>query len=369
MQLDIELHDRPVVILGTLAAAHRVIRRYSTAGARVTAVIDDPLPPPLERIPGVRYAVQPEGEQLADWINLVGPAWLVVLVGVDPVTRDRIGRLCGHLRIVLASETPAANRGTITLVGGGPGITRLLTLQACEALLDADVVFFDRLAPTEDLRRLAPAAELVDVGKDPHHHPVSQTEIETQMIARARLGASVVRLKGGDPFVFGRGAEEMLAGVLAGLPVTVVPGVSSALSVPAAAGIPVTSRGISHTFTVISGHDPLSEEELSGLSQLNGTLVIMMAVHNLAQIIAGLLRAGLAAETPAAVVERGFSPTQRTTVAPICELADEARRIDVQSPAVVVIGEVVRLAGRFDSTPWQGILDPSATVAGGQGTP
>jgi uroporphyrin-III C-methyltransferase len=209
------------------------------------------------------------------------------------------------------------------------------------------VVFFDRLAPTAELSRLAPAATLHDVGKTPYHHPVGQRSIEDLMIEAARAGASVVRLKGGDPFVFGRGGEELQACVAAGVPVRIVPGVSSALSVPAAHGIPVTQRGISRAFTVISGHAPLEPDELHGLVCLGGTIVILMGVANLTQIVTGLARAGLSARTPVAVVERGFSETERRTFTSLGALPTEARRLDISSPAVIVVGEVVTVAPEY----------------------
>ena len=212
------------------------------------------------------------------------------------------------------------------------------------------MVFFDRLAPTEDLDELAPGAELVDVGKVPYHHPVPQTSICDQMVDRARRGQSVVRLKGGDPFVFGRGGEEMLACLAAGVPVRIVPGVSSALSVPAAYGIPVTHREVSKAFTVISGHTPPETHELEALVRLGGTIVILMGIANLAQTMAGLSRAGLPVGTPAAVIERGFSDAQRSTMTTAGELVAEVRRLDISSPAVVVIGDVVRLAPTFAPT-------------------
>ena len=345
MQLELDVRDRKVVVFGRHAAALRVVRRFEVAGARVTAVVEGPMPAATDRLPTVRYAVRPEDDCQPDWMNLLGPAWLVVLVGLDGDTEQHVRTLCAHLRIVVATEPAAVGHGLVTLVGGGPGVSSLLTLEAREALREADVVFYDRLAPTGDLASLAPAAELIDVGKRPHHHVVLQSDIQEQMIARARRGASVVRLKGGDPFVFGRGGEEVLACRAAGISVRVVPGISSALSVPAAVGIPLTHRGVSRAFTVVSGHDPLTPDELSGLARLQGTLVILMGINNLTQIMAGLLRAGLPASTPAAIIERGYSPTQRSTVAAAGELAAEARRVDVQSPAVVVLGEVVRLIG------------------------
>lgn len=240
---------------------------------------------------------------------------------------------------------PAGARGSVTLVGGGPGDPGLLTVAGAAALREADVVFYDRLAPSADLAALAPRAELVDVGKRPFHHPVSQRSIERQLVERARGGQAVVRLKGGDPYVFGRGGEEVQACRAAGIEVRVVPGVSSAVSVPAAAGIPVTHRGISSAFTVVSGHVPPSAEQYAALAALDGTLVILMGTANLTQITAGLIRAGLAPSTPAAVVERGYAPDQRTVFAPLGGLAEEVRRLEVASPAVVVIGAVVRLAG------------------------
>ena len=228
-------------------------------------------------------------------------------VGLPLGLRDRVRELAGHLHVLMIDEEPAPSSGQVTLVGGGPGRTSLLTLEACAALRQADVVFFDRLAPTEDLDELAAGAELVDVGKTPYHHPVSQSAISEELVTRARRGQSVVRLKGGDPFVFGRGGEEMLACVEAGVPVRIVPGISSALSVPGACGIPVTHREVSRSFTVISGHTPPEPHELEALVRLGGTIVVLMGIGSLPQTMAGLSRAGLAADTPAAVVERGFS--------------------------------------------------------------
>ncbi len=347
MQLDLDMFGRRVVIFGRFPAARRVIRRYAASGAKTTAVIDGPMPAPVARPDAVRFVAQPRLDDRPSMLRLIGPAWLVVIVGADGVGKETVSRLAAQLRILVTLESAAAEIGTVTLVGGGPGLTSLLTVAGCEALREADVVFFDRLAPQAELARLAPGAELVDVGKTPYHHPVSQGRIEDLMIERARLGQSVVRLKGGDSFVFGRGGEELLACSAAGIPTRVVPGVSSAIAVPAAAGIPVTHRGISHAFSVISGHVPPSAEELSALVRLRGTIVILMGIANLTQIVAGLRTAGIADDLPAAVVERGFSDSQRTTVTTVERLAFDARRLDVASPAVVVIGEVARLGTRL----------------------
>ncbi|MGX5696093.1 uroporphyrinogen-III C-methyltransferase [Agromyces soli] len=234
--------------------------------------------------------------------------------------------------------------GRVTLVGGGPGPVDLLTVRAVRALGGADVVLYDRLAPRDDLAALAPHAELIDVGKTPGHHAVPQVEIEAMMVARAAAGAHVVRLKGGDPYVLGRGGEEVLACRAAGVPVEVVPGISSAIAVPAAAGIPVTHREVSRAFTVVSGHAPLSESELAGIAALGGTVVVLMGVAALPALVAGLARHGLAADTPVAIVERGHRPGQRTTIGTLADIVATAGVARIASPAVVVVGEVVRLA-------------------------
>ncbi|MFD1721988.1 uroporphyrinogen-III C-methyltransferase [Amnibacterium endophyticum] len=230
--------------------------------------------------------------------------------------------------------------GEVVLVGGGPGDPELLTVAAVRALGAADVVLHDRLAPHADLRVLAPAARLVDVGKRPGHHPLPQRAIEALMVEHALAGARVVRLKGGDPFVFGRGAEEVDACRLAGVPVRVVPGVSSAVAVPAAAGVSVTEREVCRLFTVVSGHAPLSDAECRHLAGLGGTIVVLMGVTNLPSITAGLMRGGLPAATPVAIVERGCTPAQRTLLTDLGRAMWDAAEAGVASPAVVVIGKV-----------------------------
>ncbi|MDJ0378706.1 uroporphyrinogen-III C-methyltransferase [Cryobacterium sp. PH31-L1] len=239
--------------------------------------------------------------------------------------------------------------GPVTLVGGGPGTAELLTLAAVTALAQADVVLFDRLAPSDDLASLAPQATLIDVGKRAGSHPVSQTGIEELMVEHALAGKRVVRLKGGDPYVFGRGSEEVLACHRNGIAVTVISGVTSAIAVPAAAGIPLTHRGISHAFTVISGHAPLTDNELEGLTLLGSTIVVLMGVGTLPTLSQGLLRHGMAAEMPVAIIERGFSATQRSTVSTLSAVLADAATAGVRSPAVLVVGEVVRLAYSGDA--------------------
>ena len=330
MLLDLDVSDRRVVILGERCAASAAARRFARAGARVR----------LATAEGVDFDDEPA------LLKLLAPAWLVVTAGLSEEGADRVRGLCRQLKITCStmSGTRPAPQGRVVLVGGGPGATQLLTLAACEALQDADVVFYDRLAPTDDLARLAPGAELIDVGKLPYHHPTSQERIQEMVIDRALRGQTVVRLKGGDPFVFGRGGEELHACRAAGIDVRVVPGVTSAVAVPAAAGIPVTHRGRSRAFTVVSGHLPPGPDELAAMAAMGGTLVILMGMASLIQTATGLIAAGMPGDTPTAVIERGFSDSQRTTTAPLADLPSVAGRVGVASPAVVVIGKVAAFA-------------------------
>lgn len=321
MQLSIDLTGREVLVTGSDHAARQAVRRYQSAGAVVSrlstpqgASHDGPLP---ER-PFLVAAVD-DGQ----------PGW------------DTLLNRCRQTGIPVALEPAAGAVGHVTLVGGGPGVGELLTVAAVKALRDADVVFYDRLAPYQELPSLT-SAELVDVGKQPGHHKVSQGDIEKLMVQSALAGNNVVRLKGGDPYVFGRGGEEVAACVAAGVPVKVVSGVTSAISVPAAAGIPVTHREVSHMFTVVSGHAPLTEKELTHLAGLGGTIVVLMGIGTLHQLAAGLRRAGMPADMPMAVVERGYRPGQRTTIAQLGTIVTAAA--DCTNPAVLVIGEVVRVA-------------------------
>ncbi|HWD63247.1 MAG TPA: uroporphyrinogen-III C-methyltransferase [Humibacter sp.] len=252
--------------------------------------------------------------------------------------------------------------GSVTLVGGGPGSAELMTAAAFDALAHADVVLYDRLAPHDRLADWAPRALLVDVGKQPGHHAVAQPEIERMLVDHALHGSRVVRLKGGDSYVFGRGGEEVLACRKAGVPVRVIPGVSSATAVPAAAGIPLTHRGISHLFTVVSGHAPLSDDEHRHLAGLGGTIVVLMGVGTLPTLSAGLARHGLDAGTPVAVIERGHTPGQRTTIAELADIVTVTASADVSSPAVIVIGEVVRLAWHGDTEAAQRLADTAELV-------
>lgn len=277
--------------------------------------------------------------------------------GADPrrarAVRDAIAE---HLRSGGADQRrrrPASGGlGSVTLVGGGPGAVDLLTVRGRRALAEADVVVADRLGPVDVLDELAPGVEVVDVGKTPGNHPVPQHEINAILVEQARRGRRVVRLKGGDPFVYGRGGEEVVACREAGVPVDVVPGVSSALSVPALAGIPLTHRGTVAAFHVTSGHDGLDAAALAGVRDRTATLVVLMGVSQLARITAQALGAGADPALPVAIVESGSTPRQRVTRAPLGEVVERAAQVGVRAPAIIVVGDVAA----------EGRLDP-ATVA------
>ena len=230
------------------------------------------------------------------------------------------------------------NDGHVVLVGGGPGDPDLITVRGRRELARADVVVYDRLGPVGLVDDLAPDVETIDAGKRPGQHTLTQDEINAVIVDRARAGLRVVRLKGGDPFVFGRGSEEVQACVAAGVTVEVVPGISSAVAAPAAAGIPVTHRGLSNGYAVITGHEL---RDVEALARLDLTLVVLMGVATLPDLVAGLVGAGRRADTPVAIVERASTPQQRVTVGTLETITATAQRTAVTNPAVIVIGDVV----------------------------
>jgi uroporphyrin-III C-methyltransferase len=253
--------------------------------------------------------------------------------------------------------------GFVYLVGAGPGDPRLLTLRGAEVLQQADVVIHDRLIP-HALLDLAPArAERVDVGKEPGGSGWAQADIDRLIVGHAQGGANVVRLKGGDPFVFGRGGEEALACALAGVPFEVVPGVSSAFAAPASAGIPLTHRGVASSFAVVTATLADGEaKDLRAVAAAVDTLVVLMAAARLEEVCAEAISAGRPPSTPAAVIERATTSRQRTVVATLGTLPSMARAQGIGAPATLVIGEVVRTAevlgtspASDDRAPWQTI--------------
>ena len=267
---------------------------------------------------------------------------------------DGVERAIGSGAIDLRRSRPdgrAVRRGWVALVGGGPGADGLLTTRGRELLASADVVVVDRLAPRSVVDRLPASVEVIDVGKTPGHHPVPQWRINDILVEQAQLGRGVVRLKGGDPYVLGRGGEERDACEAHGIPVEVVSGVTSAVSVPAAAGIPVTHRDVARGFSVVTGHEEIPALPTGG----DHTLVLLMAVGGLRWTTTLLVEHGRSPDSPVAIIERGFAPDQRVTLGTVATIADLAVERGVESPAVVVVGDVVRL-----SPEWRQRHTPSA---------
>jgi uroporphyrin-III C-methyltransferase/precorrin-2 dehydrogenase/sirohydrochlorin ferrochelatase len=234
--------------------------------------------------------------------------------------------------------------GGVALVGGGPGDPELITVRGRRLLAQADVVVADRLAPPELLAELAPHVEVIDAAKIPYGRAMAQDAINAAMIERARAGRFVVRLKGGDPFVFARGYEEVLACVEAGIPVTVVPGVTSAIAVPASVGVPVTHRAINHEFVVVSGHlAPTHPESLvnwDALAALSGTIVLLMAVERIELFAEALLKGGRPAATPVLVVQHGTTAAEHTLRTTLADASEKIRSEGIRPPAIIVIGAV-----------------------------
>ena len=391
--LVLDLAGRRAVVVGAGAVALRRVRGLLEAGALVQVVAPEVLPE-LADLP-VSMALRPyaDGDLAGAWVvhactddavvnaavadeagrrqvpcvraDAVGggtartpavtrSAGLLVAVasegdGADPgrvrAVRDAVALLLETGELPLRAQRPQAGR--VVLVGGGPGHPDLITVRGRRLLAEADVVVVDRLAPRELLDRLPPGVEVVDVGKAPHGAGPSQQEISALLVDRARRGLRVVRLKGGDPFVLGRGGEEVLACVEAGVPVEVVAGVSSVLAGPAAAGIPVTHRGVAADFAVVSGHvDPTrpgSTVDWQALADGPATLVLLMALDRLAAVAGELVKRGRPAHTPVAVVRRASLPDQQVLVATLGSVAAEVARAGLRPPAVIVIGDVVSL--------------------------
>jgi uroporphyrin-III C-methyltransferase/precorrin-2 dehydrogenase/sirohydrochlorin ferrochelatase len=273
----------------------------------------------------------------------VGDVTVAVSGGGDP---GRAARVRNAIQTALETGNLPLRRarpgnGSVALVGGGPGDPGLITTRGRQLLAQADVVITDRLGPTGLLDSLDPEVVVIDVGKAPGHHPVPQHEINRLLVEHAQAGRRVVRLKGGDPFVLGRGGEEAAHCHEAGVSVEVVPGVTSAVAVPAAAGVPVTHRGLAKQFTVVSGHEGL---DWASLASVEGTLVLLMGVSRLADTAEQLIGHGKDATTPVAIVEDGFGPNQRTTTGTLQTIAGLAAERDVRPPAVIVIGDVASFA-------------------------
>ncbi|MDI9977714.1 uroporphyrinogen-III C-methyltransferase [Rhodococcus sp. IEGM 1307] len=239
------------------------------------------------------------------------------------------------------ADHPAAG---VALVGGGPGDPDLITVRGRRLLARADIVVADRLAPPELLAELGSDVEVIDAAKIPYGRAMAQEAINAALIDGAKAGKFVVRLKGGDPYVFGRGYEELEACAAAGVPVTVVPGITSAISVPSAAGIPVTHRGVTHEFVVVSGHvapdHPDSLVDWSALARLKGTIVLLMAVERIEAFATVLMEGGRPVDTPVTVIQEGTLRTQRTVRTDLQTVAARVKEEQIRPPAIVVIGPV-----------------------------
>jgi uroporphyrin-III C-methyltransferase/precorrin-2 dehydrogenase/sirohydrochlorin ferrochelatase len=330
--------------------------------------------------PDVDAAVVADAESQRVWSvratdAAASPAWSAATAVRDGVTvavnggrdprraqalRDGIaaGMASGDLPL-RRRRKPSPDGGRVTLIGAGPGDPDLLTIRGRRLLRQADVVVTDHLVPAAALAGLDADVEIRYAGKRPGHHSLRQEEINDFIVGRAREGHRVVRLKGGDPFLLGRGGEEALACLAAGVPVEVVPGVTSALSVPAAAGIPVTHRGITSSVLVLSGHGgPAGIARQAAAAPADATLVLLMGTRTLSAVAAALIADGRCPQTPAAVIERGWTPQQRTLVATLADIAEVATRAGAQSPAIVVVGDVVSLRTSL------GDLATSSTDAG-----
>jgi uroporphyrin-III C-methyltransferase/precorrin-2 dehydrogenase/sirohydrochlorin ferrochelatase len=393
----LRLAGRRVVVVGGGQVAHRRVAGLLEAGALVTVVSPD-LTPALESLvapgpvtwhprryvvgdlrgawyavaathdPDVNAAVAAEAERdrvfcaRADdrsassvWTPAVGRQGdLVVGVhgGGDPQraigVRDAVlaGLTDGSIAD-RASRAPSVAAGSVVLVGGGPGDPGLVTVRGRQALAGADVVIADHLAPQALLASLPADVEVIDASKLPRGRSMAQEQINALLVDRARQGKRVVRLKGGDPFVFGRGYEELEACAAAGVPVEVVPGITSAIAVPELVGIPVTHRGLTHEFVVVSGHippgHPASLVDWAALGRLRGTIVVLMGVDTAPAIAAALVEHGRDPQAPVAVVTDGATPAQRSVRTTLAGLARTIVDEDVRPPAVWVVGDVVAL--------------------------
>ncbi|MFB4318480.1 uroporphyrinogen-III C-methyltransferase [Actinomadura sp. 21ATH] len=285
----------------------------------------------------------------------VGETTVGVLAGGDPRRaagiRDAV--VDGLRDATLEARHSRHKPVGVALVGGGPGDPGLITVRGRQLLAQADVVVTDRLAPRELLDELPADVEVVDAAKIPYGRTVTQDRINDYLVEHVRQGRFVVRLKGGDPFVFGRGAEEVLHCAKHGIPVTVVPGITSAVAAPSAAGIPVTHRGVTQEFHVVSAHvapgDPASTVDWPALGRAQGTLVLLMAVERITLIADALMRYGRSPDTPVAVVQDGTLPGQRTLSATLGTVAAEMDAAGVRPPAIVVVGDVVNVAREIDT--------------------
>ncbi len=346
-RVDLPVAGKRVVVVGGGPAAIPYVAGLRDAGATVEVVaaeVTDTLEDLAQRGHIRLQRRQVEAADLTD-------AWLVVAATRDAQTGSEVRRLAEKARIWCLEAHPAsvehhvrAERGRVVLVGGGPGDPGLLTVAGMQAVRRADVVVVDRLAPVGALSEAPAHAEIIDVAKIPRGQYTPQDVINKTLIAQAQQGKYVVRLKGGDSFVFGRGGEEWQACAEAGVTVEVIPGVTSSIAVPALAGIPVTHRSLTQGFSVVSGHLPPDNPscllDWASLARTNTTLVVLMGLANLAAIARKLVSSGLPGTTPAATIADGGLPTEQVVRADLSTIADAVHTAGLRAPVVTVIGAV-----------------------------
>ncbi|HET8969907.1 MAG TPA: uroporphyrinogen-III C-methyltransferase [Candidatus Nanopelagicales bacterium] len=344
--LDLDVTGRSVVVCGCSPASLGVLGDLSAAGAMIT-VCATSVPATIRDLAERSLITWRQRPWSPD--DLAATA-LVVPADDDPAENTRIveaARAAGRLSLSAPPSPgprPAAGAGQVTLVGGGPGDPGLLTVAGLEAIKRADVIVCDRLAPLAALSQAPDRALVVDVAKIPRGEHTPQEKINDLLVEHARAGRRVVRLKGGDSFVFGRGGEELLACAAAGIPVTVIPGVSSATAAPALAGIPLTHRSLTQGVTIVSAHLPPgyagSTLDWAAIARSNTTLVIMMGVATLPEVSAELIAQGMDPTTPAATIADAGLPSQRTVRATLATIAAATLEGGLRPPAVTVIGAV-----------------------------
>jgi uroporphyrin-III C-methyltransferase / precorrin-2 dehydrogenase / sirohydrochlorin ferrochelatase len=392
----LDLRGRRVVVVGGGSVAQRRLPRLLAAGADVEVVAPEVTP----AVEGMATARELRWSRRGYRDGDLAGAWYAMACTDDPVVNEAVGAEAERRRVfcVRADHAPAGSAVTpavgehdgltvgvlagrrprrsaaartalvealragivddaadpvvpgVALVGGGPGDPDLITVRGRRLLSRADVVVTDRLAPRELVEELGPHVDVIDASKIPYGRAMNQARINELIVEHARAGKFVVRLKGGDPYVFGRGFEEVLACAEAGVPITVVPGVTSAFAVPAAADVPVTHRGVAHEVVVVSGHvgpdDERSLVDWAALGRLRGTLVLLMAVERIDAFATVLMAHGRPPDTPVAVVQDGTLRIQRSLRTVLGEVAAAMREAEVTPPAVVVVGPVAGLAPR-----------------------
>jgi uroporphyrin-III C-methyltransferase/precorrin-2 dehydrogenase/sirohydrochlorin ferrochelatase len=394
----LDLSGRRVVVVGGGQVAQRRVARLIAAGA-VVEVVSPAVTPAVEGMASAReitWTARPYADGDLDG------AWYAIAATDEPAVNAAVGAEAERRRVfcVRADDGPAGTAVTpatgafdgltvgvlargahrrsaavrtalvealqagvvndaaeaplpgVALVGGGPGDPELITVRGRRLLSRAEVVVADRLGPRDLIDELPQDVEVIDASKIPYGRAMAQQRINELLVEHARAGRFVVRLKGGDPFVYGRGFEEVLACAEAGVPVQVVPGITSAFAAPAVAGVPVSHRGVAHEIVVVSGHvapdDPRSLTDWEALGRMRGTIVLMMAVERLGAFADALVRYGRPADTPVVVVQDATTRIQRRVRATLADAEQVAKENEVSPPAIVVIGPV---AGLGDDLP------------------